>query len=156
MKTGNPFTDIPVSQVMTREVQSLRAGDSIRDAVGMMLENRLNTVPVVDLANNCIGMLSRSDLTEQFLQEDSELSRMMDEGPSMEWLYRTLDTSDAQLVQEFMVPDVTTVREDQSLSETCRIMAKQEIHHLPVVDERQQVRGIVSAFDVVRAVAECD
>ncbi len=155
MKTRHPFTDIPISEIMTRDVQTLSAGDSIREAVGIMLENRLATIPVVDLDNHCIGILSRSDLTEHFLQEDNELSSFMDnQGPSMQWLYRTLDTSDTQLVQEFMVSDVTTITENQTLSETCKVMVRHEVHHIPVVDDQRRVKGIVSAFDVVRAFAE--
>ena len=154
MTTKQAFADLPVSEIMTREVQTLRAGDSIREAVGMMVENRLTTVPVVDVTNTCIGILSRSDLTELFMQEDNELTRVMDQGPSMEWLYRSLDTSDARLVQEFMIPDVATVTESDSLAATCKIMVQHEVHHIPVVDHDRRVLGIVSTFDIVRAIAD--
>ena len=154
MKTKKPIAEIQVSEMMTRQVHSLMANDSIQDAVALMLDHNLTSIPVIGPENNCIGILSHSDLTELFLQEDDELSRVLDTPRlSMEWLNRTLDTCDARQVSELMTHEVTTIREDQTLSETCKALVRGRIHHLPVVDDQDQITGIVSAFDVVKTIA---
>lgn len=154
MKTKQSVNEIKVSEVMTRRVEMLASGDTIKDAVNLMLDCKLSTVPVVDGECQCIGMLSRSDLTEMFMQEDSELSHVLDSNRlSMERVNRSLDTVEARIVKEFMTYDVATVHSNQTLTEACQQMARHQIHHLPVVDEDDKVIGIISAFDVVLAVA---
>lgn len=155
MKTRNPVTEVNVSEIMTTHVEVVSPTDSIKDAVSLMVDSKLTTIPVVNGDAKCIGILSRSDLTEMFLQEDSELSRAVDtDRLALKWLKDSLDTSDVRQVKELMTYDVVTIRADQSLSVACKEMTKQRVHHLPVVNDREIVVGIVSAFDVVKAVAE--
>ena len=155
MKTSKAVSDVKVSEIMTRHVDTLSPGDTIQDAVKLMVEGSLSTVPVVDAHNKCVGILSRSDLTEMFLEEDSTLSHALDtERLSVEWLSRSLDTSDVRKVKELMTYEVTTIRSDLGLIDACKQMARLKVHHLPVVDENEIIAGIVSAFDVVTAIAE--
>jgi len=52
-------------------------------------------------------------------------------------------------IKTIMTPDVTTVNVTQKLSEVRRLLADEEIHHIPVVSGRKLV-GIISATDMVR------
>jgi CBS domain-containing protein len=157
MKTQNKLTDIQIKEVMSSRVQSLMTEDTIHDAVAMMLDNGLSTVPVVDDENKCIGILSRSDMTELFLEEHNELSNVRDvPRMSLEWLSQSLDSNDVRLVKELMTYEVATINASQTLQEASQAMVRQKIHHLPVIDEKEQITGIVSAFDIVKAVAEAE
>ena len=155
MKTENRFTETKIKDIMSKRVYTLMNDETIHDAVAMMLDNGLTTIPVVDTENKCIGILSRSDINELFLEEDSELAQNYDTPRlSLAWINQTLETCDKRLVKEFMTYDVTTIGENQSLIEASQEMVRQRIHHLPVVSDREQISGIVSAFDIVKAVAE--
>lgn len=155
MKTDNSIADIPVSELMTKRVETLSSGDTVQEAVRLMLDSNLTTIPIVDSGNQSVGILSRSDLTEMFLQEDHELSQIVDaQWLSAERLNRALDTGNVKLVKELMTHDVATIRSDQTVVDACRLMEKNQVHHLPVVDEDAAVIGIVSAFDVVSLVAK--
>ena len=155
MKTQNRFTEIKIKEIMSKRVHTLMTDETIHDAVAMMLDNGLTTIPVVDSENRCIGILSRSDMNELFLEEDSELAQT-NEIPrmSLEWINQTLETCDTRLVKELMTYDVATIGENQTLIDASQEMVRQRIHHLPVVNDREQISGIVSAFDIVKAVAE--
>lgn len=154
MKTQNPISNVQISEAMTRRVETLSPSDTIKDAVTLMMDSKLSTVPVVDGENRCIGILSRNDLTEMFLNEDNVLASVLDtDRLSLEWLNRSLDTGDVKMVKELMTYDVTTLRSDQNLSDACREMTRHKIHHLPVVDDQNKVIGIVSTFDVVTSIA---
>ena len=59
-------------------------------------------------------------------------------------------------MKELMTYDVATINANQSLKEASQAMVRQKIHHLPVIDEKEQITGIVSAFDIVKAVAEAE
>jgi len=52
-----------------------------------------------------------------------------------------------------MTSPAITVTEGTDLREVCRLMWRMRIHRLPVV-HGSEVRGIISAMDLVRAVAE--
>ena len=155
MKTQKKFTEVKIKEIMSARVHSLMTDDTIHDAAAMMLDNGLTTVPVIDSDNKCIGILSRSDMTELFLKEDNELAHVLDAPRlSLEWLNQSLETADVRLVKELMTYDVATIGADQTLKEASQEMVRQRIHHLPVIDEKEHVAGIVSAFDIVKAVAE--
>ena len=155
MKTQKKLTEIKIKEIMSSRVQTLMSNDTIHDAVALMLDNGLTTIPVVDGEKKCIGILSRSDMNELFLQEDSELAHSYDTPRlSLEWINQSLETCDTRLVKELMTYDVATIGENQSLTEASQEMVRQKIHHLPVINDKEQISGIVSAFDVVKAVAE--
>ena len=142
-----------VNSVMTRHVEYLMSDDTISDALSMMIDQGLTTAPVVNSEDKCIGILSRSDLTGTLLDEDGELSKILDTSVTFGRFVESLETCDSRKVSEMMTYEVETIREDQSVVEACKLMAGNKIHHLPVVDSAGKVVGMVSSFDVVKAVA---
>ena len=157
MKTKKQFTEIKIKDVMSNHVQTLMCDDTVQDAVALMIENKFSTIPVVDVHNKCIGILSRSDVTEIFLREDHELARVLDtDRLSMDWIQGSLETCEIRQVKELMTFDVAQIRQTQSIADACQEMAQNKIHHLPVVDEDDHVVGILSTLDIVKAVAEAE
>ena len=157
MTTQNQLAAIQVNEIMSTHVQKLMADDTVQEAVALMVDHSLNTIPIVDGEDRCIGILSRTDLTELFLQEDQELSRVLEtDRLSMEWIHRALETSDVAQVKELMTYEVAKIQEKQNLYEAAREMVRGKIHHLPVIDENEKLVGILSTFDIVKAVAQAD
>jgi len=157
MKTQKLLGKTRIREIMTCDVQSVMINDSLKEAVALMLEFQLTTIPVVNSSNHCVGILSRSDLTEFFLQEDMELARALDEGQmSMARMSQSTVTCSRRLVREMMTHDVTQIQEDQNLIEACREMVRRKIHHLPVVDADGCISGMLSAFDIVTAIANTE
>jgi CBS-domain-containing membrane protein len=154
MKTKTRVGELTVADVMTRKVVTVKPDDSIRDAVALMQEQELTTLPVVGNEDQCIGVLSRSDLTDFFLSEDDELARVLDtDRLSMAWLFQTLETSDVRHVKELMTDNVQNVDQNASLADACKLFVRHRIHHLPVVDVDDRLIGLISTFDVVKALA---
>ena len=154
MNTVQQLVDVKIGQIMTQQVVTLMIDDTIQDAAGVMLENNLSTVPVIDVNNKCIGILSRTDMTELFLETDDELAQLLDtDRLSLEWYHRSAETSQDRRVREFMVDNVSQINVDSTLQEACREMARNRVHHLPVIDNNERVVGIVSTFDIVNAIA---
>ena len=50
-----------VRDVMTRKVISVTVGDSILAAAGLMLQNRISGLPVVDAGGNLVGVVTEGD-----------------------------------------------------------------------------------------------
>ncbi len=55
------------------------------------------------------------------------------------------------LVRDIMTKQVIKVSPDQSFTEICRLLLQLDIHHLPIVDEMDNLEGIISSNDLLRA-----
>jgi CBS-domain-containing membrane protein len=56
-------------------------------------------------------------------------------------------------VADWMTRGVWSVRPETSLARVCRLMVREGIHRVLVLERSGRLRGIVSAFDVVRRLA---
>jgi len=61
-----------------------------------------------------------------------------------------------RFAREIMTNPVVTVSVNLSLTDTWRLLAAKGFHHLPIVDDRQQLQGIVSDRDLLRYAAKND
>ena len=58
-------------------------------------------------------------------------------------------------VDEIMSKGVTTTKPSDSVDECLRIMTEKHIRHLPVIDEKGKVVGVISIGDLVKHVISC-
>lgn len=153
---GVALGKLKVDSIMSKHVETLMFKDSISDALGMMIDNGLTTAPVVNADNKCIGILSRSDLTTMLMDEDGELARLLDSSLSFGRFCQSLETCESRQVSELMTYEVQTVKVGTSVVDACKLMAELKVHHLPVTDDSGKVVGIISASDIVNAVANSE
>lgn len=118
-----------VSEVMTRNVQSVAPGDTVRRAAQMMDDLNVGALPVCD-GERLVGMVTDRDITVRATSAG-------------------LSPEEAR-VEQVMSADVRICYEDQSLEDVARQMADTQIRRLPVVshDEAQKLVGIVSLGDI--------
>jgi CBS-domain-containing membrane protein len=57
-------------------------------------------------------------------------------------------------IQSYMSEVVDIVSQEATLAEAAKVMVKQSVHHLPVVDSKQSLVGILSTMDVLKAFAK--
>ncbi|ERR1700687_2053992 len=65
---GHSSNEVPVRQIMTAPVLTVRADQSVHECMHIMTENRIRHLPVVD-ANGVIGVISIGDLVRAVLEE---------------------------------------------------------------------------------------
>ena len=63
------------------------------------------------------------------------------------------ETRKVVLVQEIMQRRVVTIKEDQEITEAAKKLLRGETNHLPVLNEHGRLTGVVTTFDVAKAVA---
>ncbi len=66
---GTDFLDGPVSAIMTSEVQTCTAQDSVRSLMTIMTEQRIRHLPVVDDHGRLSGIVSIGDVVKHRLDE---------------------------------------------------------------------------------------
>jgi len=147
---------------MQPNVIALSAGTRIEDAFRIFEEDQISGAPVINDQEQLIGFLSSRDLTRSehlrdghletqpgdrgmAFEEDDELPIPTKENYSPELL-------GAELVQDWMNPEVISVTIDASLASICKLMVDEHIHRVVVVDEGT-VKGIITTMDIVRHLA---
>lgn len=147
-----------VSDVMTREVATLRPDQSVAEAADLMAGGRYGAMPVVDADGRLLGLLRDEDLivsearlhvptTITFLDAQftlpGQLKRFEEE------LHKVAGSS----VGEVMDGDPPTIGPSDTLEELATRMYEGDVTHLPVVGDDGKVVGIVARGDLVRFIA---
>jgi CBS domain-containing protein len=129
----------PVSEVMQKEVVTLRAEDRLDLAEDIMRLGRVRHMPVLE-GDRLVGILSNRDLLA------ASLTRALSFEPSHRRAFmRAID------VRETMTKDVVSVGPDTPLAEAARIMVERQIGCLPVVKGEGRLLGLLTETDLLRA-----
>ncbi|MEZ4415323.1 MAG: CBS domain-containing protein [Gemmatimonadota bacterium] len=159
-----------VADVMQREVITVSPRSSLRDLARLLSESEISGAPVVDSRGRVLGVVSATDILRAATDEDDERQRVLDQAErrgnayyrdlgrllsdvELEFLLGRSDDLDERTVEEIMTSDQYTVEPQMSLSDAARIMADHHAHRALVLDGEELI-GIVTAFDIVRAVAD--
>ncbi|MBI3463352.1 MAG: CBS domain-containing protein [Planctomycetes bacterium] len=148
-----------VRDVMATDLVAANPGDSVSDALKLMVENRVSALPVIDAHNRCVGMLSGTDLLQLALQLGGELEALnTSEGLAHELLLEKLEHTgfSDQVVSEVMTHVAVTVQPETTLVTAAGVMIRNRVHRLAVTDTKQVLVGLISSMDIVRAVAESE
>jgi CBS-domain-containing membrane protein len=139
--------------IMSREVVTVTPDMEIARATQILLERRVNGVPVVDPQGKLVGILCQSDLIAQqkrlpipslFTFLDGVISLT-----SMKQLEREAHKIAATTVADAMTSDPVTVTPETNLEEVAALMVDRGLHTLPVVAHGCLV-GIIGKEDVLR------
>jgi predicted transcriptional regulator len=146
--------------IMNPNVLTVMDRMDLREAAKIFVDEGITGAPVVDELGNLLGVISQSDLVEYELATERKLTveAPFYRRPYDEALHHgrgfQIEELPTDTVKDVMTPFLVTVEEDTSIHEVAARMAKFGIHRLIVVDEDEQIRGIVTSMDVLRWVAE--
>ena len=145
-----------VKDIMSRDVVTINAGDTIHEALSLMGENRVSALPVIDSRDHCVGILSTSDLVDMTRDVDDDLYHLdMVDPTSRRFLLEKLAHSmGGETVQSFMSEAVATVEAETTLGKATQEMLRNRVHHLPVVDIHDKMIGIISTMDILAEFAD--
>lgn len=148
------MTEILARDIMTKDIVTLGADQTVTEAAKILSEHRISGAPVVDDEGNLLGIVSESDLIIQdvklhFPHYIQFLDSYIYVG-SLAKFEATLKKAVAAKVKEIMTPDVTTTTPDASIQDVATLMVRQDIHLLPIMKDSRLV-GVVSKGDIVRS-----
>jgi CBS domain-containing protein len=75
---GRNPADVPVSEVMTREVACVRENDPLDRVMDLMSEHKVRRIPVVDEQNRVIGIVAQADLATE-VNDEEKVARTVEE-----------------------------------------------------------------------------
>jgi len=144
---------LKVKDIMTRELITVSPETEIAHATKLLLENRINGVPVTDEKGKLVGILCQSDLIAQqkklpipsFFTILNGLIPMT----SMKQIEKQVQKITAATVAQAMTKNPVTVQPDTSVEEVAALMVDKNFHTIPVMDEGKLV-GILGKEDLLR------
>jgi len=150
--------DLKVSDIMTKEVITVKAESNVYEAIELLLKNKINCLPVVDDEGRLIGMVTETDL----IYVDRKLN------PSFHYAYSELNVPvnkrilerDIKNMKEIKIKDImstrlTTLRETSSLEHAIDIVINKKVKTIPVLRE-SKVCGIVTRRDILKYYLDLD
>ncbi|MDH6574713.1 CBS-domain-containing membrane protein [Kitasatospora sp. MAP5-34] len=150
-RTGSGSSDgLPhltrVGEVMARQVVAIdpRAGFAV--VVSALQEHHHDMLPVVDRERHVMGMVCASDLLAKLAVQALPHRSMLWESRTVRAIRRKAAAIEAG---ELMTTPAVTVRERTTVEQAALLAMRHRVHHLPVVDARRQLTGIVCLCDLL-------
>lgn len=116
-----------VRDVMTANPATVSEKDSIRDVARIMAREDTGIVPVVD-GKKVIGLITDRDIVVRLVAEGKDLANSR--------------------VREVMSKSVRSVKEDTLVNEVLNLMSNEKIRRVPVVNQNNELVGILSIGDI--------
>jgi CBS domain-containing protein len=140
-----------VREIMTEQPACLQRQHRLRDAMEAMQEGRFRHIPVVEAPRRLIGIVSDRNVL-QYLSFPATQRRP--DGEAFRGRLFATEDEDPALdlpVTRIMTRDVANVLPDCSVYEAARMLHERHVSCLPVVDEEENVVGILTVTDLMRA-----
>jgi len=132
----------PISKIMSTEVVSVHKGQKLSDVRHIICDSNIHHVPVVD-GNKLIGLISYTDLMKLNIVISGADERTVDAIIDQQFT-----------IQDVMVTNLTTLSNTATVREASKILAVGNFHSLPVVDQQQQIVGMVTMTDLIQYLNE--
>jgi len=132
---GNEANRRPVREAMRHPVQLSEPDEDLARVAARMADHKIGCVPVVS-DGQLVGMLTRSDI----------LAHEVEQAPPSAVM--------GLRVRELMKSDPITIAGDDLLLNAAELMVASGVRHLPVVDQRGQLIGMLSDRDMRTAIGD--
>jgi len=132
-----------VKDYMSHKVLTCRKSDSLRFALNMINQNDISRLVVTDNDGKPLGVIT----TNTFLIHSSYFTK--DKTRTREYLLPV--DSEKMCVGDIVSKELLAVNLEDDLSIAAQKMIKNHINGIPVIDDNDELVGVVSSLDIVKA-----
>lgn len=118
-----------IRDLMTKDPCTIDADKPVAHAAKMMRDEDVGLAPIVE-GQKLIGTLTDRDIAIRVVAEGKD--------------------PQSTTVREVATTRLVTIDPDQDLDEALRLMAKNQVRRLPVVEEDGRLAGVIAQADVAR------
>lgn len=133
--------------IMSHDVVKVSVDTTLDAAWNALRAHKIKALPVVDRSDRLVGVLTVADYLRQM--DDSTVAGLTRRLSDL--LQRTPAPDPAGTVAQIMSTHVHCARVNTPITELVHRMTEQSLPHIPVVDARHQVIGIVTQTDLLAA-----
>ncbi|MFC8245892.1 CBS domain-containing protein [Streptomyces chartreusis] len=136
---------ITVSEVMTRDVVTVRPDTPFKEITSVLSTHGLSAVPVADERGAPIGLVSETDLLRKQAEQPDEYGK---QATPPGWPHERAKAR-AENAAGLMTTPVVTAHADWPVAQAARAMDRHRVRRLLVVDDKDRIIGIVSRSDLL-------
>ena len=130
-----------VAKIMSSDPVTVHMHSSLSEVGKVMADGHFHHVPVV-AGKKLLGMISATDMTRASYEYGSEGGNM------------TTVLDNTRTIEDLMQRGLVTVKPTDTIRHATEILAKDWFHALPVVQEDDELVGIVTTTDILRYMLE--
>ncbi len=138
------FKDIQVFEIMNTPVESVRDNQLLDDALEIMRELDIRTVPVTDSKGAVTGIVGMKEVLENNWKSTSKTVGDISG--------KTKKTSTT--IESICMSAVKTVEWNDDIETAVELMSDNSISTIPVLDEGKMV-GILTQYDIIELISAC-
>jgi len=143
-----------VKDILRRDTRTVSPDTPIEEVIRIIDQNDIQRVAVVDTDNRLMGLISDHDLLSFFKQDQEGIWGLLarvkqafsSDAHTGDLRNRLADT----LAATVMNTDLITVREETLIEEAIMVMTEKALKRLPVVDEDDRFKGMISRDSLLR------
>ena len=140
-------TGMKVGEIMQREVATVRQGSSLSDAAKLMTQKHVSGLPVVDVDDKLIGILTEADfLSALDIHGESAVQDLFETIIRRRRTRKHMGT----IVDDIMTRDPVRVGAEDTLQRALELMNKNGIKRLVITDDENRVQGVISRADLIK------
>lgn len=135
--------------IMSRDVVTVEFSTPLEEAWALLRKHRVKALPVVDGYRHLIGLVTVGDYLRHL--DDQRVDSL---ATSLQWLLRRtpgMTSNKAEVVGQIMSARIHSARTDTSVAELVHSMIERPLAHIPVLDEKRRVLGVVTQTDLIAA-----
>lgn len=141
------------NDVMTTEVIAVAPDTTVAEIARLLLKHRISAVPVIDREGHVVGLVSEGDLMRRVEgEEKSDGSWWLDLISGSAESASDYVKSHGRRAEHIMTRNVLTAEPHTPVSEIARLLEKNRIKRIPVVEDGKLV-GIVSRANLLHGLA---
>ena len=135
--------EIKVWEIMTNPVESVKVHDLMDDALEMMIQDNIRTLPVVDDNDRVIGVVGMKEIIENNWRKDNKTIGDLEKSSRSQITVESIATTSAK-----------TIEWDSDVAEAVAIMVDNGFSTLPVLESKGLV-GVITEYDVLELISAC-
>lgn len=139
--------EIRCADIMSKTPVVARQEMPLHEAWALMRRHRIKALPVIDRQQHLLGIVTVADFMKQV---DLEVHQGV--GWHLRALLRESRGKEANsIVGQIMTRTVRVASADRLLTELIPVFSEHGHRHVPIIDERRQLVGIITQSDLIRA-----
>ena len=126
-----------ITKIMSSNPATIQVGQPLSDVRNLMCNTHIHHVPIVE-GKKLVGLISFTDLMKINLLISGADERSID-----------LIIDQQFKISDIMSTKLTTINHTDSIRQASELLAKGGFHSLPIIDNEENVVGIVTSTDLI-------
>jgi CBS domain-containing protein len=135
-----------VKDYMSKTIMTCRKTDSLYFGLDMLNKNKISRLVVTDNDGKAVGLITY----DSFLRNSNYFKN-----PSSNYLLPE-DSGKGMVVSDIIGSELIAVHSEDDLAKASNLMVEYKVSGIPVIDATDNLNGVISATDIVKAYTEVE